>query len=108
MKIWAKVMRADRILRDVVYEGEQPPSKNGFRDAVREVCYLLDVSTPVLLPAHYELFAQFNRVKFLPSDFIEEVDFTSFVLERVAEEKKKTHGAPARALRSEFSPRTRR
>ncbi len=108
MKIWAKVMRADKILRDVVYEGEQPPSKNGFSDAVREVCYLLDVSTPVLLPAHYERFARFNRVKFLPSDFIEEVDFTSFVLERVAEEKKKPFPAPARPLRTEFSPRTRR
>lgn len=108
MKIWAKVMRADKILRDVVFEGEQAPSKNGFRDAVREVCYLLDVSTPVLLPAHYERFAQFNRVKFLPSDFIEEVDFTSFVLERVVEDKKKAVGAPARSLRTEFSPRTRK
>ena len=87
MKIWAKVMRADKILRDVVYEGEQSPSKNGFRDAVREVCYLLDVSTPVLLPAHLKHFASFNRVKFSPADFIEEVDFTCVVLEAVREDK---------------------
>ena len=51
------------------------------------MAYKADVSTPVLLPAHYERFDRFNRVKFLPSDFIEDVDFTAFVLERVKEDK---------------------
>lgn len=54
---------------------------------MQNVAYKADVSTPVLLPAHYERFDRFNRVKFLPSDFIEDVDFTAFVLERVKEDK---------------------
>lgn len=87
MKIWAKVMRGDKILKDVLYEGEQVSSFSGFREAVQNVAYKADVSTPVLLPAHYERFDRFNRVKFLPSDFIEDVDFTAFVLERVKEDK---------------------
>ena len=63
----------------------------GFREAVQSVAYLADVSTPVLLPAHYERFEHFNRVKFVPSDFIEEVDFTAFILERVKEDKPERH-----------------
>ena len=46
MKIWAKVMNADRILRDVVYEGDHKFTPSGFRDAVQNASYLLDVSTP--------------------------------------------------------------
>ena len=87
MKIWAKVMRGVKILRDVIYEGEHKASFSGFREAVQSAAYLSDVSTPVLLPAHFEKFDRFNRVKFLPSDFIEDVDFTAFVLERVKEDK---------------------
>ena len=76
MKIWAKVMRADK----------------------QAVSYAADVSTPVILPAHYERFERFNRVKFLPSDFIEEVDFTSFVLERVKEDKPPAHARAAKGI----------
>ncbi len=89
MKIWAKVMNADRILRDIVYEGDHKFTPSGFRDAVQNVSYLLDVSTPVLLPAHYRHFENFKRVKFLPSDFIEDVGFTSYVLELVSDDKAK-------------------
>ena len=77
MKVWAKVMRGDKILRDVIYEGEHKPSFGGFREAVQSVAYLADVSTPVLLPAHYERF--------------EHVDFTAFILERVKEDKPERH-----------------
>lgn len=31
MKIWAKVMRGDKILKDVLYEGEHASSFSGFR-----------------------------------------------------------------------------
>ena len=108
MKIWAKVMRADKILRDVLYEGEHPAGAKGFREAVQAVSYAADVSTPVILPAHYERFERFNRVKFLPSDFIEEVDFTSFVIERVTEDGKKQSAPKEGRSAHEPAPRPRR
>lgn len=89
MKIWAKVLKGDKIVRDTVYEGEHKFTPAGFRDAVQNAAYLLDVSTPVLLPSHFRHFDEFKRVKFTPADFIEDVDFTSFVLELVKEEKPK-------------------
>ena len=85
-------MRGDKILRDVVYEGgAQALLRRASARRCRAWRILADVSTPVLLPAHFERFDKFNRVKFQPSDFIEEVDFSAFVLERVKDDKPVRH-----------------
>lgn len=88
MKIWAKVMKGDKILRDVIYENDLTLTTSNFQRTLQEISYKLDVATPVTLPTHYKHFERFNRVKYLPRDFIEEVDYTSFVLERVIEKPK--------------------
>ena len=88
MKIWAKVMKGDKILRDVIYENDLTLTPSNFHRTLQEISYKLDVATPVTLPTHYKHFERFNRVKYLPRDFIEEVDYTSFVLERVIEKPK--------------------
>lgn len=88
MKIWAKVMKGDKILRDVIYENDLTLTPSNFQRTLQEISYKLDVATPVTLPTHYKHFERFNRVKYLPRDFIEEVDYTSFVLERVIEKSK--------------------
>ena len=88
MKIWAKVMKGDKILRDVIYENDLTLTPSNFQRTLQEISYKLDVATPVTLPSHYKHFERFNRVKYLPRDFIEEVDYTSFVLERVIEKSK--------------------
>ena len=46
MKIWAKVMRGDKILRDVIYEGEHKATFSGFREAVQSAAYLSDGRAP--------------------------------------------------------------
>ena len=88
MKIWAKVMKGDKILRDVIYENDLTLTPSNFQRTLQEISYKLDLATPVTLPTHYKHFERFNRVKYLPRDFIEEVDYTSFVLERVIEKPK--------------------
>lgn len=88
MKIWAKVMKGDKILRDVIYESDLTLTPSNFQRMLQEISYKLDVATPVTLPTHYKHFERFNRVKYLPRDFIEEVDYTSLVLERVIEKPK--------------------
>lgn len=88
MKIWAKVLKGDKILRDVIYESDVSLTGAGFVKMLQEISYRLDIATPVSLPSHLKHFERFNRVKYAPRDFVEEVEFTSVVLERVAEEKK--------------------
>lgn len=88
MKVWAKVMKGDKILRDVIYEDDLSLSIGDYQKLLQELAYRLDISSPVSLPNHLKHFEKFNRIKYLPRDFIEEVDFDTFVIERVVEEKK--------------------
>ena len=81
-------MKGDKILRDVIYENDLTLTPSNFQRTLQEISYKLDVATPVTLPTHYKHSERFNRVKYLPRDFIEEVDYTSFVLERVIEKPK--------------------
>ncbi|MCI8732952.1 MAG: hypothetical protein HFE29_01295 [Clostridia bacterium] len=88
MKVWAKVMKGDKILRDVVYENDVPLTQSGFQSLMQELSYKLDIATPVILVNHLKHLERFNRVKFLARDFIEDVDFDLLIVERVLDEKK--------------------
>lgn len=88
MKVWAKVMKEDKILRDVVYENDVPLTQSGFQLLMQELSYKLDIATPVILLNHLKHLERFNRVKFLARDFIEDVDFDLLIVERVLDEKK--------------------
>ena len=88
MKVWAKVMKGDKILRDVVYENDVPLTQSGFQSLRQELSYKLDIATPVILVNHLKHLERFNRVKFLARDFIEDVDFDLLIVERVLDEKK--------------------
>ncbi len=88
MKVWAKVMKEDKILRDVVYEDDVPLTQSGFQSLMQELSYKLDIATPVILVNHLKHLERFNRVKFLARDFIEDVDFDLLIVERVLDEKK--------------------
>lgn len=88
MKVWAKVMKGDKILRDVVYENNVQLTAAGFQKLMQEVAYRLDIATPVILVNHIRHLERFNRVKFLSRDFIEDVDFDLLIVERVLDDKK--------------------
>ena len=88
MKVLAKVMKGDKILRDVVYENDVPLTQSGFQSLMQELSYKLDIATPVILVNHLKHLERFNRVKFLARDFIEDVDFDLLIVERVLDEKK--------------------
>lgn len=88
MKVWAKVMKGDKILRDVVYENDVPLTQSGFQSLMQELSYKLDIATPVILVNHQKHLERFNRVKLLARDFIEDVDFDLLIVERVLDEKK--------------------
>lgn len=88
MKIWAKILNGDKIIRDVIYERELVLTPSNYQKMLQEISYQLDVATPVTLPTHFKHFERFNRIKYIPRDFIEEVDFSAYILERVIEKPK--------------------
>ncbi len=81
LKIWAKIMVDHKIKKDIIYESMENYSRETFFDHVSEICYQLNIPTPVLINAHYHTYENFNNIKFLPRDFVESIDFDYLIFE---------------------------
>ena len=83
-RIWAKVMREGKSVRQCVKETEgKNPTWPPFLEYPTETSPEAHVPTPVLLKTHILNFAKFNHVRFYPRDFMEEVDFDYLLLENI-------------------------
>ena len=82
-RIWAKVYSDDRIIKQHVYEKEEPFAYSSFFTYLTEICDALDVPTPVLLKPHLFQYAKFRRITFRPADFMEDTPFDKLVLENI-------------------------
>lgn len=81
IRIWAKVMKKDKILKQFMLEKVESMDYSMFFDYLREICENLDIATPVLIKTHLFNYAKYNNVKFTQSDFVEPISFDKLVLE---------------------------
>ena len=81
IRIWAKVMKKDKILKQYVLERFETIDYSKFFDYLKEICENLDIATPVLIKTHLFNYAKYNNVRFTQADFVEIIDFDKLVLE---------------------------
>ncbi len=81
-RIWAKLMFNDKIIKDTMLETEKSFDIEKFTAYVQEICYILDVPNPIILSSHFEKFSEFNHVKFVKDDFVEELGADFVILEK--------------------------
>ncbi len=81
VRIWAKVMKNGKIMKQFVYEREGTTDYSIFFEYVRDICEALDIPTPVLIKTHLFNYAKYNTVRFTADDFVEKIDFDKLVLE---------------------------
>ena len=81
VRIWAKVMKKDKILADFMFEKIGEIDYSEFFEYLREICANLDIATPVLIKTHLFNYAKYNCVRFTKSDFLEPISFDKLVLE---------------------------
>lgn len=85
VRIWAKVMKEEKIIKDTIYEDfENNFDSDNFFNYIASICETMDIATPVILNKHLFHYVEFNTAIFLPSDFPEEVDFDKFVIEEAS------------------------
>ena len=82
-KIWAKVIKDGKIVKQLTYERAEKFSYSNFFTYLADICEGLDIATPVLMKPHIFNYAKFNTTRFLPRDFAEHVDFDRLVLENI-------------------------
>lgn len=84
IRIWAKVIKEEKILKSFIYEKPEKFDFELFFDYVSEICEKMDVCTPIILSKHIYHYVNFNTTIFSANDFPEPVDFDSFVLEEAS------------------------
>lgn len=82
-KIWAKVIKEDKIIKQIVYEKQEKFNYSNFFSYLAEICEQLDVCTPILLKTHIFNYAKFNLTQFTKRDFAESIPFDKLVLNNV-------------------------
>jgi len=85
LKIWAKTQLEEKITRDLMYTKDENFDEDRFVDYLMEICYKLDIPTPLILKTHTNHFREFNVVRFKAVDFVEPIDFAVLVLENASE-----------------------
>lgn len=81
MNIWCKTMKDNEIDLSVVERNDLILSKENTITSLQNVCEKMDIPTPILTDTLYKNIVEFNFIKFLPSDFVESVDFDYFIAE---------------------------
>ena len=81
VRIWAKVVKDDKILKQYMFETLDAIDYSLFFDYLEDICSHLDIATPVLIKTHIFNYAKYNVVRFSASDFVEKIDFDKLVLE---------------------------
>ena len=84
IRIWAKILKEEKILKDVIFEKFCNFEIDNFYDYLAEICHKLDISTPVVLSKHIFHYINFNTTVFYPQDFPEEVSFDKLVIEEAS------------------------
>ena len=83
MRIWAKLITDGHIKKQFVYENAEKLTYSHFFDYLTEICYALDIPTPVLTKTHIFNFAKFNHVKFTQNDFVESLGYGHLMIENL-------------------------
>ena len=75
-RMWGKIWKDSRMLRDTVVEEESDDTRTHkiFR-ALEEICYEFDLGKPIWLDSTIQEFNRHSKARFYQDSFIEEVPF---------------------------------
>lgn len=78
-------MLDSKITRNYMLQLFEKYDNSKFLDYLIDICYELDIPTPILLKTHINHFDKFNVVRFKETDFVESVDYDYLVLENASD-----------------------
>lgn len=76
-RIWAKIWKGNRMLRDMVVcnDNVQMTRTNKIFAALDEICNEFDLSKPIWLDATVADFKKHDRTRFTQDNFIDKIEF---------------------------------
>lgn len=90
LRIWATLMKNQKIIQDMVLEYPQTDDRMEIiKQSLNDFALAFDISRPIWLPKNESDLQRFPVTRFFPDQFIDSVSFDCMVLEIIGEEKKK-------------------
>ncbi len=87
MRIWGKIWKSNRLVRDTVVENTSGDTRTTkVLEALREICVEFDLSVPIWLDANIREFQRRARTRFSQDSFVEQVDFDYLELQVIEED----------------------
>ncbi len=77
MRIWGKIMKDNRLIKDTVieiYDTDLSRTKKVYK-ALEDMCYEFDLATPIWLKQNQNDFILHARTQFRQDSFIESIEF---------------------------------
>ncbi len=81
MKILAKTIKHNKIVKDFVYEINEDFVIHNFFDYMNSICEALDLPVPIILTKHIKNFLLFDSTFFTQEDFVEKFYEDKLVIE---------------------------
>ncbi|MBR5406404.1 MAG: hypothetical protein IK111_02060 [Lachnospiraceae bacterium] len=76
MRIWAKLIGENHIIKDMVIEDTSDDTRtHKVFDAMDRICHEFDLSKPIWLDATVKDFKRHSKCRFLNDNFIDSIDF---------------------------------
>lgn len=76
MRIWGKIWKENRLLRDSVYEtGNNDTRTHLIFKGLEEFCREFNLAKPIWLNKNIDEFKKHKRTRFMQDNFMEEIDF---------------------------------
>ncbi len=85
-RLWGKEMKDNHMLKDIVIiEDSDDTRTHKIFQALDEICYAFDLSTPIWLDTTIEDFRQHNKTRFYPDNFVDAIDFDYLEIQVIEE-----------------------
>lgn len=86
-RIWAKLFKDNRMLKDTVVEDESADTRtHKVFQALDEICYRFDLGKPLWLDSTIADFKRHDKARFTQDNFIESIDFDYMELQVIEED----------------------
>lgn len=86
-RLWAKIFKDNRMLRDVVICNDSSDLNRTRKifSAIEEICYQFDLSKPIWLDSTISDFKKHDKTRFYQDNFIDPIEFDFLEIQVIEE-----------------------
>lgn len=86
-RLWAKIWKDNRMLKDMVVINEQDETRTKkIFHAIEEICLQFDLSKPIWLDATIADFKKHSKTRFSKDNFIDQIEFDFLEIQVIEED----------------------